>query len=71
MAQADPPRYASKILKKVNGRSLLLSLNKIHTNLKNRQLPSGVLKKLCLYKNLMLQIDFFLTVAVPKNLKEN
>ena len=57
MAQAGPLRKASTV-KKMNGRSLLLSLNKITHYFKKWTTGSGVLKKIyCLYKNVMLQID--------------
>ena len=56
MAQAAPLREASTA-KKMNDRSLLLSLNKTHYS-KEWTTASGVLKKVyCLYQNLMLQID--------------
>ena len=56
MAQAAPLREASAV-KKMNDRSLLLSLNKI-THYFKKWTTSGVLKKICcLYKNLILQID--------------
>ena len=59
MAQADPPKEASTV-KKMNGRSLLLSSNKMTHYFKEQTNISGVLKKIyCLYKNLMLQIDPF------------
>ena len=62
MSQADPPKEASTV-KKMNGRSLLLSSNKMTHYFKEWTTPSGVLKKIyCLYENLMLQ-----TVAVPRN----
>ena len=57
MAQAAPLREASTV-KKMNDRSLLLSLNKITHYFKKWTTGSGVLKKIyCLYKNVMLQID--------------
>ena len=57
MAQAPPLRGASTV-KKMNDRSLLLSLNKITHYFKKWSTTSGVLKKVCrLYKNSMLQID--------------
>ena len=57
MAQAAPLKEASSV-KKMNDRSLLLSLNKITHYFKKWTTGSGVLKKIyCLYKNVMLQID--------------
>ena len=57
MAQAAPLREDSAV-KKMNDRSLLLSLNKITHYFKKWMTASGVLKKIyCLYKNLILQID--------------
>ena len=57
MAQAAPLREASTV-KKMNDRSLLLSLNKITHLFKKWTTEIGVLKKIyCLYKNVMLQID--------------
>ena len=57
MAQTDPPREASTV-KKMNGRLLLFSLNKITHHFKEWTTASVTLKKIyCLYKNLMLQID--------------
>ena len=57
IAQGAPIREASTV-KKMNDRSLLLSLNKITHYFKKWTTGSGVLKKtLCLCKNLMLQID--------------
>ena len=57
MAQAAPLREASAV-KKMNDRSLLLSLNKMTHYFKKWATTSGVLKKIyCLYKNLILQID--------------
>ena len=44
MDKTDPPGEASKV-KKMNDRSLFLLLIKLHINLKNRQLPSGILRK--------------------------
>ena len=56
MAQAAPLREASTV-KKMNDRSLLLSLNKITHYFKKWTTASSALKKICyLYKNLMLQI---------------
>ena len=44
--------------KKMNGRSLLFSLNEVTHYFKKWTIGSGVLKKVyCLYKNVMLQID--------------
>ena len=55
MAQAAPLREAEK---KMNDRSLRLSLNEITHYFKKWTTGSGVLKKICcLYKNVMLQID--------------
>ena len=57
IVQGAPIREASTV-KKMNDRSLLLSLNKITHYFKKWTTGSGVLKKtFCLYKNLMLQID--------------
>ena len=57
MAQAPCLREASAV-KKMNDRSLLLSLNEITHYFKKWTTGSGVLKKIyCLYKNMMLQID--------------
>ena len=56
MAQAAPLREASSV-KKGNHRSLLLSLNKITHYFKKWTTASSALKKIYLYKNLMLQID--------------
>ena len=54
MAQAHPPRESSTV-KKMNGRSLLLSLNKITHYFKDWTSTSCVLKKIFFpYKNLML-----------------
>ena len=73
MTPADPPEEASTV-KKMNGRSLLPSLNKMTSYFKDWKTPSGVLKNIyCLYKKLTLQMDL-LTVAVAKNFstpKEN
>ena len=56
MAQAAPLREPSTV-KKMNGRSLLLSLHEITHYFKKWTTESGVLKKIyCLYKNMMLQI---------------
>ena len=44
MSQADPPKEASTV-KKMNGRSLLLSSNKMTHYFKEWTTPSGVLKK--------------------------
>ena len=57
MAPADPPLEAGTI-KKINGRSLLLDLNKITHYFKERTTAIEVLKKIhCLCKHLMLQLD--------------
>ena len=57
MAQAARLREASTV-KKMNDRSLLLSLNKIIHYFKKWTTTSGVLEKIYyLYKNLILQID--------------
>ena len=57
VAQADPPKEASTV-KKMNGRSLLLSSSQMTHYFKEEMSPSGVLRKIyCLYKNLTLQID--------------
>ena len=57
MAQADHPKEATAF-KKMNGRSLILSSNKMTHYFKEWTTASGVLKKTyCFYKNLMLQID--------------
>ena len=59
MSQAAPLTEASTV-KKMNDRSLLLSLSKITHYFKKWTTGSGVLKKIyCLYKNVMLQIDPF------------
>ena len=51
MAQADPTKEASTV-KTMNGRSLLLSSNKMTHYFKEWTNPSGVLKKIyCLYQN--------------------
>ena len=66
MAQADSTREASTV-KKMNERSLLLSLNKITHYFKKCTTPRGVLKKIyCLYINLMFQVDP-LNSSFPKN----
>ena len=57
MAQTDPLREANTV-KKINDRSILLSLSKITHYFKKWTGAIGVLKNIyCLYKNLMLQID--------------
>ena len=57
MAQADPTKEASTV-KKMNGRTLILSSNKMTHCFKEWTTPSGVFKKTyCLFKHLMLQID--------------
>ena len=57
MVQSNPPKEASTV-RKINGRSLLLSSNKMTHYFKEWATASSVLKKIyCLYKNLMLQID--------------
>ena len=57
MAQADPTKEASTV-KKMNGRTLILSSNKMTHYFKEWTTPSGVFKKIyCLFKHLMLQID--------------
>ena len=57
MAQADPPKEA-RVIKKMNGRLLLLYSNKMTYYFTECATPSGVVKKIyCLYKNLMRQID--------------
>ena len=57
MAQAAPLREASTV-KKMNDRSLLLSLNEITHYFKKWTTGSDVLKNIYgLYKNVMLQID--------------
>ena len=57
MAQAAPLREASTV-KKMNDRSLLLSLDKITHYFKKWTTTSGVLKKIyCLYQNWILQVD--------------
>ena len=57
MAQADPPKEPNTV-RKMNGRSLLLSSNKTTLYFKEWTTVSGALKKIyCLYKNMMLQID--------------
>ena len=54
MAQADPPKEANTV-RKMNGRSLLLSSNKTTLYFKEWTAATGALKKIyCLYKNLML-----------------
>ena len=54
MAQADPPKEANTV-RKMNGRSLLLSSNKTTLYFKEWTTATGALKKIyCLYKNLML-----------------
>ena len=56
-AQVAPLLEASTV-KKINDRSLLLSLNKITQYFKRWTTGSGALKKIyCLYKKVMLQID--------------
>ena len=58
MVQAAPFREASTVKKKMNNRSLLLSLNEITHYFKKWTAGSGVLKKIyCVYKNVILQID--------------
>ena len=57
MTQVAPLRGASTV-KKMNDRSLLLSLNRTRHYFTKWSTASGVLKKVYrLYKNLMLQID--------------
>ena len=57
MAQADPPKEGNTV-KKMNGRSRLISSNKTTHYFKEWTKASCVLRKIyCLYKNLMLQID--------------
>ena len=56
MAQAPCLREASAV-KKMNDRSLLLSLNKITHYFKKWTTGSGAFKKICLYKDVMLQIE--------------
>ena len=57
MAQVDPPKEANMV-KKMNGRSLLISSNKTTHYFKEWTTASYVLKKIYyLYKNLMLQRD--------------
>ena len=61
MAQVDPPKEANTV-KKMNGRSLLISSNKTTHYFKEWTTASWglttVLKKIyCLYEYLMLQID--------------
>ena len=55
MAQGDPRKEVSTV-KKMNGPSLRLSLNKMTPHFKEWTTPGGVLKK-HIYKNLILQID--------------
>ena len=51
MAQGDPPKEANTV-KKINGRSLLLSSNKTALYFKKWTTASSALKKIyCLYKN--------------------
>ena len=56
MAQVTPIRDISTV-KKMNDRSLLLSLNKITHYFKKWTTGSGAFKKICLYKDVMLQIE--------------
>ena len=57
IAQVELPKEAS-VVKKMNGRPLLLFSNKTTLYFKEWTTASGALKKIyCLYKNLMLQID--------------
>ena len=57
MTEAAPLREASTV-KKMNDRSLLLSLNKVTHFIKTKTTGSDVLKKIySFYENLMLQID--------------
>ena len=57
IAHADPPKEANTN-RKMNGRLLLLSLNKTTNYFKEWTTANGVLKKVYfLYKSLMLQID--------------
>ena len=70
MAQAAPLREASTV-KKMNDRSLLLSLNKITHYFKKWTTTSGVLKKIyCLYKNLMFQIDSYYSCSQKQEYPE-
>ena len=74
MAQGDPPKEISTV-KKMNGRSLLLSSNKMTQYFKEWTTPGGVLKKYILFlQKFEASNRPSLTVAVPKNcssLKEN
>ena len=57
IAQAARPTEASTV-KKMNNRSLLLSLSRIPHYFKKWTTGSGVLKKIhCPFKNVILQID--------------
>ena len=68
MAQADPPKETSTV-KKINGRLLLVSSNKMKHYFKKWTTVNGVLKKIyCLYKNLIFQIDP-LNISCSQNLQ--
>ena len=56
MAQGDPPKEAGTV-KDMNGRSRLLSSNKMKNYFKDWTTTSGVLKRIyCPYKTLMIKI---------------
>ena len=64
MAQANPPKEASNV-KKIKGRSILLSSNKWTHYFKEQTAASSVFKKIyCLYKNLK---QILLAVPVSNN----
>ena len=57
MAQVDPLKKASTV-EKMNGRSPLLSSNKMSHCFKEWRTANGVLKRIyCLYKNFIIKID--------------
>ena len=67
IAQGDPPKKVSKV-KKMNGRSLLLSSNKMTYYFKKWTTPGVVLKKYTLFlQKRDASNRSSLTVAVPKN----
>ena len=65
MAQGDPRKEVSTV-KKMNGPSLRLSLNKMTPHFKEWTTPGGVLKNIYLQK-FDTSNRFSLTVAVSKN----
>ena len=67
MAQGDPPKEFNTV-KKMNGRSLRLSSNKMSHHFKEWTTPGDVLKKYILFlQNFVVSNRSSLTVAVPRN----